>query len=99
MSAFTLLGGLAYLGQLIASTPTSVNVEYYASIVAETAAKRRIIDAGNRIAELGFEDSSDVEDIMRQSVEVLFGVRPTGEERGFRAAELRAGRLPARRHR
>ena len=77
------VGGLPYLGQLIAGTPTSVNVEHYAAIVAETAAKRRIIEAGNRISQLGFDESSDVDETMRQSVEVLFGVRPTGDDRGF----------------
>ncbi len=77
------VGGLAYLGQLISGTPTSVNVEHYAGIVADTAAKRRLIDAGNRIAELGFEDSQDADDTMRQAVEVLFRVQPTNNDRGF----------------
>ena len=77
------VGGLAYLGQLISGTPTSVNVEHYAGIVADTAAKRRLIDAGNRIAELGFEDNQDADDTMRQAVEVLFRVQPTNNDRGF----------------
>ena len=77
------VGGLPYLGQLIADTPTSVNVEHYAGIVADTAAKRRIIAAGNRIAEIGFEDSDDAEDTMRQAVDVLFSVQPANTERGF----------------
>ncbi len=77
------IGGLPYLGQLINDTPTSVNVEYYAGIVADTAAKRRIIAAGNRIMEIGFEDSDDAEDAMRRAVDVLFGVQPANTERGF----------------
>lgn len=77
------VGGLPYLGQLIADTPTSVNVEYYAGIVADTAAKRRIIEAGNRISEIGFEDSDDAEDAMRRAVDVLFSVQPANSERGF----------------
>ena len=77
------VGGLPYLGQLIADTPTSVNVEYYAGIVADTAAKRRIIDAGNRIAQIGYADSGDAEDTMRQAVDVLFSVQPANTERGF----------------
>ena len=43
----------------------------------------RLIDAGNRIAELGFEDSHDADDTMRQAVEVLFRVQPTNNDRGF----------------
>ena len=77
------VGGLPYLGQLVANTPTSVNVEHYAGIVADTAAKRRLIDAGNRIANLGFEDAYDADETMRQAVDVLFSVQPTNTERGF----------------
>lgn len=77
------VGGLPYLGQLVANTPTSVNVEHYAGIVADTAAKRRLIDAGNRIADLGFEDAYDADETMRQAVDVLFSVQPTNTERGF----------------
>ena len=77
------VGGLAYLGQLIAGTPTSVNVEHYAGIVADTAAKRRIIDAGNRIAQLGFEDTEDAASYHRQAVDALFNVRLTDDDRGF----------------
>ncbi len=76
-------GGPAYLGQLISGTPTSVNVEYYAGIVADTAVKRRLIDAGNRIAELGFEDNTDADETIRQAVDVLFTVQPTDTNRGF----------------
>lgn len=76
------VGGLPYLGQLVANTPTSVNVEHYAGIVADTAAKRRLIEAGHRIAELGFEDDADADEKMRQAVDVLFRVQPTSE-RGF----------------
>ncbi len=77
------VGGPAYLGQLISGTPTSVNVEYYAGIVADTATKRRLIDAGNRIAELGFEDSADADEAIRQSVDVLFSIQPNETDRGF----------------
>ena len=77
------VGGLPYLGQLVANTPTSVNVEHYAGIVADTAAKRRLIDAGNRIANLGFEDAYDADETMRQAVDVLFSAQPTNTERGF----------------
>ena len=77
------VGGLAYLGQLIADTPTSVNVEHYAGIVADTAAKRRLIDAGNSIADLGYADTDDADEAMRQAVDVLFSVQPTNSDRGF----------------
>ena len=76
-------GGPAYLGQLVANTPTAVNVEYYAGIVADTAIKRRLIDTGNRIAELGFEDNTDPDTAVRQAVDWLFSIQPLEADRGF----------------
>ena len=78
------VGGLPYLGQLVANTPTSVNVEHYAAIVADTAAKRRLIDAGNRIIELGMSDTDGAGETMRQATDILFNLRLPDSDRGFR---------------
>ena len=77
------IGGLPYLGQLIADTPTSVNMEHYAAIVADTAAKRRIVDAGNRIAELGFDNGDDAAVSLNRAVDVLFSIQAGQANRGF----------------
>lgn len=76
-------GGPAYLGQLVANTPTAVNVAHYARIVADTALKRQLIDAGNRIAELGYADRAAGEDALGQAVDLLFAVRPNSSAKDF----------------
>jgi len=43
------VGGLNYIGELVQSVPTSVTAPHYASIVAEKARLRRLIDAAGRI--------------------------------------------------
>jgi hypothetical protein len=48
------LGGLAFLGELCAETPTAMHVEFYAQRVAQTAAQRRIIELGGEIAARGY---------------------------------------------
>lgn len=48
------VGGAPYLHTLIAAPPTTVNVGYYADIVAEKAHRRRVIEAGQRITQLGY---------------------------------------------
>lgn len=76
-------GGPAYLGQLVANTPTAVKVAYYARIVADTALKRQLSDAGNHIAELGFEDSASGDDAPGQAVDLMFAARPNSAARNF----------------
>ena len=56
------VGGLGHLVEIAQNTPSSANVKAYAHIVAERAMDRRIIDAGQRIAELGADDSIPVDD-------------------------------------
>ena len=78
-----LVGGMAYLSHLVSITPTSVHAEYYAQSVSRTSGMRRLIDAGNRIVELGYADTDDVETTMQQAEDVLFTVRGAGQSRDF----------------
>ena len=49
------VGGAPYLHTLISSVPTAANARYYAEIVAEKAVLRRLVDAGTRVVQLGYE--------------------------------------------
>ena len=70
-----LVGGMAYLSHLVSITPTSVHAEDYAQVVSRTSNMRRLIDAGNRIVNLGYTDTEDIEITMRQAEDALFTVR------------------------
>ena len=77
------VGGPTYLSSLITETPTSVNVEYYARIVADLGAKRQLIAAGKRIADLGYAGQSGANEAIRQAIDVLFSVQPVDTDQGF----------------
>src|SRR3982751_6343805 len=69
------VGGAPYLHTLIASVPTAANASYYAKIVSERAVLRRLIEAGTRIVQLGFNssgaggrDTDDLVDLAQQAV-------------------------------
>lgn len=51
-------GGAAYLADLTQSIPTPANSLYYAHIVHNKALLRRVIDAGTRIAQLGYSEGT-----------------------------------------
>jgi replicative DNA helicase len=48
------IGGATYIHTLISSVPTAANAGYYASIVAEQAILRRLVQAGTRIVQMGY---------------------------------------------
>lgn len=49
------VGGLGYLAELLDAVPTAANVEFHARLVRDAAVRRRLIEAGGQIAELGFD--------------------------------------------
>ncbi len=68
------IGGRAYLIQLANTVPTSSHVQNYARIVQKKATLRRLIHAAQDITALGFEQSEDVETVLDQAEQKLFGV-------------------------
>jgi replicative DNA helicase len=52
------VGGAPYLHTLISLVPTAANAGYYAEIVAERATLRRLVLAGTRIVQMGYETAS-----------------------------------------
>jgi replicative DNA helicase len=67
-------GGIAYLAELGAEVPTAVHVEYYARIVERTALLRRLIEAGGKIAALGYDEREDMETTLDKAEAELFNV-------------------------
>lgn len=68
------IGGIAYLADLAGSAVGIINAREYASLVHEMYVKRRLIDAGEAIANLGWDDAPDLtsgEMIGRAEAELL----------------------------
>ncbi len=68
------IGGPAYLSYLVSRVPTPFHVEHYGEIVHQTAFMRRLIEAGGKIAAIGYENRDDVESALARAEEVLFGL-------------------------
>ncbi|MDE0199097.1 MAG: replicative DNA helicase [Caldilineaceae bacterium] len=68
------IGGPAYITQLINSTPTAIYVDHYARIVERTATLRRLLGAANQIAELAYDESRDVNEVVDRAEAIIFGV-------------------------
>ena len=78
------IGGSAYLTSLMNVTPTSIHVEFYARIVERTAVLRRLIDAAGKIAQLAYQDTEDVEEVVDRAEEIIFGISERRVDRDLR---------------
>lgn len=77
------IGGVPYLIDLSNAVPTAFHVEYYGKIVERTAVLRRLIQAGGKIAALGFDESDDVEQTLDAAEQELFNVSQRRGIQGF----------------
>lgn len=68
------VGGAAYIHTLIASVPTAANAQYYAEIVKEHAIMRRLIEAGTKIAQLGYANETEVDTLVDQAQAEIYAV-------------------------
>jgi len=67
-------GGAEYLHTLTGLVPTAANAGYYASIVAEKAVLRRLVEAGTRIVQMGYASEGEVVDLVNNAQAEIYGV-------------------------
>jgi len=67
-------GGPEYLHSLTSLVPTAANAGYYAGIVAEKAILRRLVEAGTRIAQMGYASEGEVTDLVNSAQAEIYGV-------------------------
>lgn len=65
------IGGATYLHTLIAAVPTPTQAAHYTALVAHDATLRRLIDAGARITQLGYEQGLDPDNAHQIALELL----------------------------
>ncbi len=68
------VGGMTYLAELAADVPAASNARHYAKQVQEKYIRRSLIDAGEEIAELGFNEAGDIEETMDRAEKRIYEV-------------------------
>ncbi len=76
------IGGPPYLHTLTANVPIAANASFYASIVREKAILRRLVDAGTRIAQMGYAGEGDVDDTVDAAQQEVYSItdKRSGED-------------------
>ena len=68
------IGGAPYLTELSNFTPAAAHAKAYAEIVEKAAVRRRLIKAGNSIADKAYEEGADVDNLIGAAEKDLFDV-------------------------
>ena len=68
------IGGRTYLAQLTNTVATASHVVHYANIIQRKATLRRLLRSASEIAELGYNEEEDVDQLLDAAEQKLFGV-------------------------
>lgn len=68
------IGGMAYLTELTNYVPTAAHASAYAEIVAGKAMRRRLIKASADISELGYNEDTNIQELLEKAEAELFSV-------------------------
>lgn len=68
------IGGMAYLTELTNYVPTAAHAAAYAEMVATKAVRRRLIKASADISELGFNEDTNIQELLEKAEAELFSV-------------------------
>lgn len=68
------VGGRSYLTELVNSVPTAAHVNEYAKIVQKKRILRDLIEASYEISELGHNEEEDIDILLDQAEERVFGI-------------------------
>ena len=67
-------GGADYLHSIVSLVPTAASSGYYAQIVSDKAVLRRLVDAGTRIANMGYASEGEVTDLVNVAQTEIYQV-------------------------
>lgn len=68
------IGGASYLTTLVNGVPTAANVVTYAQIIQQKSTLRRMISAASDIAQLGYDENTEIESLLDTAESLLYGV-------------------------
>lgn len=72
-----MVGGSSYLTELTNYVPTAAHAEAYADMIVQKAVRRRLIKASSDIAELGFDEDTNIQELLETAESELFSVSET----------------------
>ncbi len=68
------IGGSSYLATLVNAVPTASHIEHYATLVRRKRLFRDLIGASHHIAQLGYKEADNIEELIDEAEQKIFGI-------------------------
>ena len=93
MEEFDTVGGLAGIQALADRVPTAANIEFYAEIVKEKSASRRLITAATQVVAEAYEDTTPIKELLDSAEKRIFDATYYRTVSGSITVKERAGKI------
>jgi replicative DNA helicase len=77
------VGGQSKLVQLVDRTVSAVNIDQYAQLVMEKYLRRKLINVGHQISQLGHDTTRDLENVLDDAEQKVFGITQVRPNQGL----------------
>lgn len=77
------IGGQSTLAQMVDRTISAVNIDQYAQLVMDKYLRRRLIHTGTEVAQLGYEVSAPLEQVLDLAEQKIFGITQARPQRSL----------------
>ena len=85
------IGGNTFLSELVNTTPAAGNANHYAALVSKSSTLRNLIDAGEYVAELGYNESMEVDEALDKAEKRVYEVTDSPSTHKFQSMRTLAG--------
>jgi len=68
------IGGMSYLTEIVNSVPSASNVEHYAEIVSKKHTMRKLIEAAEHIAKIGYDEETEIAELLDKAEKKIYEV-------------------------
>lgn len=68
------IGGSTYLTSLVNAVPTASHIEHYSTVVRRKRLLRNLIEASYHISQLGYREADNVEELLDEAEQRIFGI-------------------------
>lgn len=76
-------GGASYLASLTLDMPSAANANFYANIIREKAARRKLIQVANETLSLAYANGSPITELLESAESQIFGIAEKTISNGF----------------
>ncbi|MCT7961461.1 replicative DNA helicase [Laspinema sp. D1] len=77
------VGGQSKLAQLVERTVSAVNIDQYAELVVDKYMRRKLIQGGHKVAELGFDTTTELATLLDKAEQTIFSLTQDRPQQGL----------------